>query len=168
MWHFDMFVTLKVFKLIGPSNNGRRHGRGTYLVFLPPPSLFQFSFCFPFKKKQFLKISVLNILPVEDHRMVFLSTLSNFRPVPTMFRWVLFELGRQARPGRQTGIRLYRPVPAEGQNKSWGHRLTAKAITCQQWYLNNKYASLYAWSNGIFVYFLTAVTFVWEPLEVLP
>jgi hypothetical protein len=41
----------------------------------------------------------------------------------------LFELGRQARPGRQTGIRLYRPVPADGQNKSWGHRLTAKAIT---------------------------------------
>jgi hypothetical protein len=27
----------------------------------------------------------------------------------------LFELGRQARPGRHTGIRLYRPVPAEGQ-----------------------------------------------------
>jgi hypothetical protein len=29
-----MFVTLKVFKLIGSSNDGRRHGRGTYL-FLP-------------------------------------------------------------------------------------------------------------------------------------
>jgi hypothetical protein len=54
------------------------------------------------------------------------------------------ELGRQARPGRQTGIRLYRPVLAEGQNKSWGHRLTAKAITYQQKYLNNKYASIYA------------------------
>jgi hypothetical protein len=27
-----MFVTLKVFKLIGPSNDGRRHGRGTYLL----------------------------------------------------------------------------------------------------------------------------------------
>jgi hypothetical protein len=26
-----MFVTLKVFKLIGPSNDSRRHGRGTYL-----------------------------------------------------------------------------------------------------------------------------------------
>jgi hypothetical protein len=26
-----MFVTLKVFKLMGPSNDGRRHGRGTYL-----------------------------------------------------------------------------------------------------------------------------------------
>jgi hypothetical protein len=26
-----MFVTLKVFKLIRPSNDGRRHGRGTYL-----------------------------------------------------------------------------------------------------------------------------------------
>jgi hypothetical protein len=25
MWHFDMLVTLKVFKLIGPSNDGRRH-----------------------------------------------------------------------------------------------------------------------------------------------
>jgi hypothetical protein len=34
MWHFDMFVTLKVFKLIGPSNDGRRHGRGTYLLTL--------------------------------------------------------------------------------------------------------------------------------------
>jgi hypothetical protein len=30
----------------------------------------------------------------------------------------LFELDRQARPGWQTGIRLYRPVLAEGQNKS--------------------------------------------------
>jgi hypothetical protein len=27
-----MFVTLKVFKLIGPSNDGQRHGRGTYLL----------------------------------------------------------------------------------------------------------------------------------------
>jgi hypothetical protein len=34
MWHFDMFVTLKVFKLIGHSNDGRRHGRGTYLLVL--------------------------------------------------------------------------------------------------------------------------------------
>jgi hypothetical protein len=59
-------------------------------------------------------------------------------------RRFVFELGRQARPGRQTGIRQYRPVPAEGQNKSWGNRLTAKAITYQQRYLNNKYASLYA------------------------
>jgi hypothetical protein len=31
MWHFDMFVILTIFKLIGPSNDGRRHGRGTYL-----------------------------------------------------------------------------------------------------------------------------------------
>jgi hypothetical protein len=29
-----MFVTLKVFKLIGPSNDVRRHGRGTYLLHL--------------------------------------------------------------------------------------------------------------------------------------
>jgi hypothetical protein len=29
-----MFVTLKVFKLIGPSNDGRWHGRGTYLFIL--------------------------------------------------------------------------------------------------------------------------------------
>jgi hypothetical protein len=29
-----MFVTLKVFKLIGPSNGGRRYGRGTYLFSL--------------------------------------------------------------------------------------------------------------------------------------
>jgi hypothetical protein len=27
-----MFVTLKVFKLIGPSNDGQRHGMGTYLL----------------------------------------------------------------------------------------------------------------------------------------
>jgi hypothetical protein len=40
-----------------------------------------------------------------------------------------FELGWQARPGRHTGIRLHRPVLTEGQNKSWGHRLTAKAFT---------------------------------------
>jgi hypothetical protein len=31
-----MFVTLKVFKLIGPSNEGRRHGRGTYLFLSIP------------------------------------------------------------------------------------------------------------------------------------
>jgi hypothetical protein len=31
----------------------------------------------------------------------------------------LFDLGRQARPGRQSGIPLYRSLPAEGQNKSW-------------------------------------------------
>jgi hypothetical protein len=51
---------------------------------------------------------------------------------------LVFELGRQAKPGRQPGIRLYRPVPAEGQNKSWGHKLTAKAITYQGRHLNNK------------------------------
>jgi hypothetical protein len=34
MWYFDMFVTSKVFQLIGPSNDGRRHGRGTYLYIL--------------------------------------------------------------------------------------------------------------------------------------
>jgi hypothetical protein len=33
-----MFVTLKVFKLIGPSNDGRRHGRGTYLFVQEPNS----------------------------------------------------------------------------------------------------------------------------------
>jgi hypothetical protein len=40
----------------------------------------------------------------------------------------IFDFGRQARPGRQLGIRLYWRVPAEGQNKSWEHMLTAKAI----------------------------------------
>jgi hypothetical protein len=54
------------------------------------------------------------------------------------FHLFLFELGRQARLGRQTGIRLYPPVPAEGQNKSWGHRLTVKPIAYQGRYLNNK------------------------------
>jgi hypothetical protein len=34
-----MFVTLKVFKLIGPSNDGRRHGRGTYLLNLARPQI---------------------------------------------------------------------------------------------------------------------------------
>jgi hypothetical protein len=29
MWHNNTFVTQQVF--IGPSNDGRRHGRGTYL-----------------------------------------------------------------------------------------------------------------------------------------
>jgi hypothetical protein len=70
----------------------------------------------------------------------------HFLSVPLRGRIVLYititesaiELGRQARPGRQTGIRLYRPVPAEGQNKSWGHRLTAKAISYKWRHLNNK------------------------------
>jgi hypothetical protein len=31
IWQFDKYVTPKVFKFIGPSNDGRRHGRGTYL-----------------------------------------------------------------------------------------------------------------------------------------
>jgi hypothetical protein len=31
MQHCDTPVTLKVFKFIGPSKEGRRHGRGTYL-----------------------------------------------------------------------------------------------------------------------------------------
>jgi hypothetical protein len=57
---------------------------------------------------------------------------------PTGSTSFIFELGQQARPGRQTGIRLYWPVPAEGQNKSWGHRLKAKAITYQARHLNNK------------------------------
>jgi hypothetical protein len=57
-------------------------------------------------------------------------------PAEKDFREWEFELGRQARPGRQIGIRLYRPVPAEGQNKSWGHRLTA--VTYQGRHLNNK------------------------------
>jgi hypothetical protein len=61
------------------------------------------------------------------------------RTVAVMSFWVcLFELGRQARPGRQTGICLYRPVQAKGQNKAWGDRLTAKAITYQERHLNNK------------------------------
>jgi hypothetical protein len=30
-WHFNTFVTPQVFQFIGPSNDGRRHGRGTYL-----------------------------------------------------------------------------------------------------------------------------------------
>jgi hypothetical protein len=51
----------------------------------------------------------------------------------------LFELGRQARLGRQTGIRQYPPVPAKGQNKSWGHRLTVKPIAYQgSRHINNK------------------------------
>jgi hypothetical protein len=37
IWHFDMFVTLKVCKLIGPSNDSRRHVRGTYLLMADSP-----------------------------------------------------------------------------------------------------------------------------------
>jgi hypothetical protein len=32
MWHYNTFVTPQVFQFIGPSNDGRRHGRGTYLL----------------------------------------------------------------------------------------------------------------------------------------
>jgi hypothetical protein len=39
-----------------------------------------------------------------------------------MIQSYIFELDRQARPSGQTGIRLYRPLLAEGQNYSWGHR----------------------------------------------
>jgi hypothetical protein len=34
MWHYNTFVTPQVFQFIGPSNDGRRHGRGTYLFIL--------------------------------------------------------------------------------------------------------------------------------------
>jgi hypothetical protein len=33
-WHLNTFVTPQVFQCIGPSNDGRRHGRGTYLFTL--------------------------------------------------------------------------------------------------------------------------------------
>jgi hypothetical protein len=32
MWHYNTFVTPQVFQFIGPSNDGQRHGRGTYLL----------------------------------------------------------------------------------------------------------------------------------------
>jgi hypothetical protein len=35
MWHYNTFVTPQVFQFIGPSNDGRRHGRGTYLFCSP-------------------------------------------------------------------------------------------------------------------------------------
>jgi hypothetical protein len=44
-------VSLKVFKLIGPSNDGRRHGRGTYLFALLQLYINLF-FIFSFKKKR--------------------------------------------------------------------------------------------------------------------
>jgi hypothetical protein len=34
IFNFDKYVTPKVFKFSGPSNDGRRHGRGTYLFIL--------------------------------------------------------------------------------------------------------------------------------------
>jgi hypothetical protein len=34
MWHYNSFVTPQVFQFIGPSNDGRRHGRGTYLFLI--------------------------------------------------------------------------------------------------------------------------------------
>jgi hypothetical protein len=73
-------------------------------------------------------MGMLNLMPVLNRIAVL-----KISPVSR-----LFELGRQARPGRQTGIRLNRSVPAEGQNKSWGHRLTAKAITYQQRYIKQQ------------------------------
>jgi hypothetical protein len=36
MWHNYTFVTPQVFPFIGPSNDGRRHGRGTYLFCMLP------------------------------------------------------------------------------------------------------------------------------------
>jgi hypothetical protein len=67
------FVTSQV--LIGPSNDGRRHGRGTYLL----QSLFTFFHCFPGA----LKIRQL-FLPSADSKAVcrrlrkhFLTFLSN-------------------------------------------------------------------------------------------
>jgi hypothetical protein len=78
----------------------------------------------------------------------------------------LFELGRQSRPGRHTGIRLCRPVPAEGQNKSLEHRLTDKAITYQE-ILQNNSLCLTQWCFCILL-LLPKVTFVWDPLKVRP
>jgi hypothetical protein len=62
-----MFVTLKVFKLIGPSNDGRRHGRGTYLFPLSPstsirsaqPVYQTFIISLPVSLPSFLSISPL-------------------------------------------------------------------------------------------------------------
>jgi hypothetical protein len=34
IWHYSTFVRPQVFQFIGPSNDGRRHGRGTYLFLL--------------------------------------------------------------------------------------------------------------------------------------
>jgi hypothetical protein len=44
MWHFDMFVTPKVFKLIGSSSDCRRHCRGTYLS--TNKSIFNLQLCY--------------------------------------------------------------------------------------------------------------------------
>jgi hypothetical protein len=57
-----MFVTLKVFKLIGPSNDGRRHGRGTYLFMLIP----NINFILP---------SELPLSRNKDVKMLFLSAV---------------------------------------------------------------------------------------------
>jgi hypothetical protein len=53
-----MFVKLKVFKLIGPSYDGRRHGRGTYLF-----SWKHSVFCWAYPKiqnfRQFCKLACM-------------------------------------------------------------------------------------------------------------
>jgi hypothetical protein len=85
------------------------------------------------------KASLSSTLPSCYHLYVMFLTAAVLPPVMIVkLNPSLFELDRQARPARQTGIRLYvyRPLPAEGQNKSWGLRLTAKALAYQGRHLN--------------------------------
>jgi hypothetical protein len=87
-----MFVTLKVFKLIGPSNDGRRHGRGTYLDF------------FAFIENTLVGLDYLNALScysfsrlnprewlvaIDSERQPTLVTLTCFFPLHSFFVSVL-------------------------------------------------------------------------------
>jgi hypothetical protein len=58
----------------------------------------------------------------------FFSYRDGTRTIFSIAAPFLFDLGREARPGKQTGIHLYQPVPAEEQNESWGHRLTSMQL----------------------------------------
>jgi hypothetical protein len=74
MWHLDMFVTLKVFKLFGPSNDVRRRGRGPYF------------FLWNRDKK-------CDVLSRKLHFDLKWETKCNFQPKTAHFLSLVFEKG---------------------------------------------------------------------------
>jgi hypothetical protein len=65
-----MFVTPKVFKLIGPSNDGQRHGRDTYLF----DEKLTFSFMLSVKAR--LRLNILSYAAVAFVSLTSLLLLS--------------------------------------------------------------------------------------------
>jgi hypothetical protein len=63
-----MFVTLKVFKLIGPSNDGRRHGRGTYL-FVKKEAFRQYRVHVACRRKRGEKEIIIILRPIRYYRV---------------------------------------------------------------------------------------------------